>query len=148
MFVETKPEGEAQTELEPWRQLLLDAADYMEKHGHCKHLLYNDEGEVCFLGALNAACYGSASACGISNTYNIAARMMARHVNIAGYVNIAFIGVSDPAVVWNNDPNRAGAEVVAGMRECALTVNAGLRNERSQFSRRRGWESDGGWRAS
>lgn len=55
MFLETKRDGEAQarTKLEPWRQLLLDAADYMEQHGKCEHAYSTPDGRVCFYGALN-----------------------------------------------------------------------------------------------
>lgn len=43
--VEAKP-------IEPWRKLLLDAADYMESNGFCTGFLENCEGAVCARGAL------------------------------------------------------------------------------------------------
>lgn len=39
-------------ELEPWRQELLNAADYMERHGQCHYDLEDRHGRVCYLGAL------------------------------------------------------------------------------------------------
>jgi hypothetical protein len=37
--------------LEPWRQHLLDAAAYIEEHGHCKNLCFNGKA-ACVGGAL------------------------------------------------------------------------------------------------
>lgn len=33
-------------------RLLLDAADYMDQHGHCKYMTWDPEGRVCLAGAL------------------------------------------------------------------------------------------------
>ena len=42
MFVEEKHEGAAPVVvLERWRQVLLDAADYIEWHGWCQNQMYN-----------------------------------------------------------------------------------------------------------
>lgn len=98
MFTETKKDGESQV-LEPWRQALLDAADYMERHGHCKFVLQDSGGAVCLQGALNEVC-------GFVQMV-----FLIHHVE-------KFLGVTN-AVAWNNEPERTGAEVVAAMRACA-----------------------------
>lgn len=40
-------------QLEPYRQGLLDAADYIRGHGWCQGRLENTRGMVCIVGALN-----------------------------------------------------------------------------------------------
>jgi hypothetical protein len=48
--VETKPE----VKLEPWRQNLLDAAQYIREHGWIQKAVKDSEGRVCLIGALQA----------------------------------------------------------------------------------------------
>lgn len=45
----------AERPLETWRQHLLDAAAYMQEHGHCKGAVRSDSGAVCLLGAIRSA---------------------------------------------------------------------------------------------
>ncbi len=73
MFVETKRAGEAATVTEPWRSLLLDAADYIEKNGWCQGEWYQD-GRVCAMGAMTQC------SSGFDETFYCAKFMMSEHV--------------------------------------------------------------------
>lgn len=42
----------AVVELEPWRKALMDAAEYIRVHGHCRGATEDLEGRVCAIGAL------------------------------------------------------------------------------------------------
>lgn len=44
--------------LEPWRQSLLDAADYIERVGWCQGIPINARGNVCISQALNKVTQG------------------------------------------------------------------------------------------
>lgn len=44
--------------LEPHRSILMQAADIIETHGHCKKALSNIDGEHCANGAINLAATG------------------------------------------------------------------------------------------
>lgn len=39
--------------LEDWQELLLNAAAHMEEHGKCEGMMEDDQGRVCFLGAIH-----------------------------------------------------------------------------------------------
>jgi hypothetical protein len=79
--------------------VLNQAADYLEEHGHCKHDLRDWEGRVCLLGALISIGQSSGLAMG--------------YAAMSGYLG------SDP-VSWNNAPERTKGEVVAALRAAAL----------------------------
>ena len=102
MFLETKKTGEAHIKLEPWRQLLLEGADLIERHGHCKHKLRDMSGALCFVAAIS---HGA----DVPGAYVTARSMMSRA-----------LGGQHP-VDWNNAPEITGADVVAKMREVANT---------------------------
>ncbi len=57
MFLEIKKPGEVQVPvpLEPWRQLLLDSADLLERRGWCQQHLIDVRGRMCAIGAMTAA---------------------------------------------------------------------------------------------
>lgn len=38
--------------LEPWREVLLDAAEIIRERGWCQHKSENRQGQVCILGAI------------------------------------------------------------------------------------------------
>jgi hypothetical protein len=52
MFLEEKKEGESPTRLEPWRQALLDAAQFLKDNGWCQKTFRTDAGQHCVIGAL------------------------------------------------------------------------------------------------
>ncbi len=76
---------------------LLKAADYIEKHGWCQHILMDSKGRVCILGALGKVCVGD----------------MTKENNRLR----EFVG---PCVAsWNNKPGRTVEEVTALLRNAA-----------------------------
>lgn len=96
--------------LEPWRKLLLDAADALETRGHVKGVLC-DGGRVCVRGALNVAVHGNYTFPAVyPPSYNEAEQVIADHL---GFHNIYDV------VEWNNAPERTQAEVVGALRACA-----------------------------
>jgi len=102
MFLDPKKDGEQTTKtLEPWRQLLLDAADYMEVHGHCINVSQNDKGAVCIIGALDAV---KTSSCWSDGLFAM-----------DGFLRRTTIYRSSEDF---NDTH-TGPEVIAAMRACA-----------------------------
>lgn len=97
--------------LSPTTKLLLDAADYMEKHGHCKSRLRDDEGRVCLWGAINA----------VTGAKDYVAHLQLNLVNHVGRV-AAHLGLLTPddAIRWNNAPGRTQEEAVSALRSAAL----------------------------
>ncbi len=60
MFLELKKPGEVQVtvppiRLEPWRQLLIEASDLLERRGWCQQHLIDVRGRMCTMGAMTAA---------------------------------------------------------------------------------------------
>jgi hypothetical protein len=89
---ETKPE----VQLEPWRQHLLDAAQYIREHGWCQRTIRDEEGRVCLIGALQS----------VEGWENSVAPTMLRRI-------ISCI----PS--WNNAPGRTKEEVIAALEGAA-----------------------------
>jgi hypothetical protein len=52
MLYDPKWEEKIVTKEEPWRNMLREAADLIEKRGWCQHQLEDHRGRVCALGAL------------------------------------------------------------------------------------------------
>lgn len=84
---------------EPWRQVLLDAADYIEAHGWCQNALEDHDGSVCVLGAIKAVG-------GVITGFSLLA-----HCALNSHVGGTF--------VWNDAPGRTSTEVCAVLREVA-----------------------------
>ena len=103
MFVETTREGEIAVPLEQWRNILLDAANLIEQHGHCKNSLQTESGNLCAVGALNMAETGNA-------------RKSGSDVVAWGMLKEA---VGGDIVDWNNAPERTATEVTGLMRKAA-----------------------------
>ncbi len=96
---------------EPWRKLLLDAADVIEQRGWCQCRLGTQDGAVCAGGAVLSAgnCWeGHLSSNPIAAE---AARRLRAHIG-PGYTcgNIAS---------WNDEPGRTKEEVLATLRAVA-----------------------------
>lgn len=51
------PKWDAEIKTEPWRQLLLDAADLIDRIGWCQHTPRDDNGRVCAAEALRRVAY-------------------------------------------------------------------------------------------
>jgi hypothetical protein len=47
-----KKRPDPEISIEPWRQTLLAAADYIEEHGWCQGVMTAPDGSVCMLGAI------------------------------------------------------------------------------------------------
>lgn len=92
------------TRLEPWRKALLDAADYIDKHGHCKGEAVDKKGRSCLIGALEIVRIMDESA-----TKPV--------MEIRRYLQSTR---SYDVIHWNDAPERTPAEVIGAMRECAL----------------------------
>jgi len=105
MLFDPAREKRQQQQLEPWRLTLLNAALVIEEKGHCKHMLQNGIGNVCFLGAIGVAVNGNAWV-GISVKGAEAFDRMEAFLN------------QDP-VDWNNHPETTAQDVIRAMRDCA-----------------------------
>ena len=105
MFLETKHEGETHTfpGKEPWRELLLKAADEMERRGHCVGEYMDTAGAVCIMGALRTIekvpLGGQSTPDGELAVWN-------------------FMSFTKTSTIWFND-NHTQSEVLAAMRACA-----------------------------
>jgi hypothetical protein len=110
MFVDEKKIGESRVALEPWRQILLAAADYIEKHGWCTHRARDERGRVCAIGGINSVSRG----CENRNKISIVARMKFRNYLVdCGYTVY-------PAVsAWNDSYGQTKENVISTMRDCA-----------------------------
>ena len=111
MFVETKKEGEV-TAPETWRELLLRAADEIERRGHAKRVMQDDYGQVCFWGALNYADHGHPQ----FPTSNLAIQASE---NFCAWRRGDMANPDSSNITWNDAPWRSGLEIVATMRACA-----------------------------
>lgn len=96
--------------LTPDTKALLDAADYMEKHGHCKGSYRRTRHPesmptVCAFGAILMATDDG-------DTRSQAAQRLA-----------AFVGATEDHGVpdWNDAPERTADEVIAALRGAAMT---------------------------
>lgn len=99
--------------LEPWRQVLLDAADYIEAHGWAQGTRQCGEA-VCAHGAIAMVLTGNAcEACaGEVAVVDILIPFLQRRFPDE---HIGSFGVGP----WNNASNRTAAEVCAALRDCA-----------------------------
>jgi hypothetical protein len=92
---------------QPWRQVLLDAADFIDRTGWCQNRLCDDQGRVCAAEALMSVAYAA-------HDVETCAGAMAR------LSNFITSGKHSLAVVkWNDDNGRTAAEVTRAMRACA-----------------------------
>lgn len=107
----------------PVSEVLLKAADLLEKHGHTKNILKNSDGSMCFMGALNMAETGDAwfrnpelAVKAATITANMLGVKPVRHYLLSK--NDPFIGVR-AIVDWNNAKERTAQEVIDAMRAAA-----------------------------
>ena len=116
--------------LDPWRRLLLDGADLIERKGLSKYTLCDqDTGAVCARGALIGEEHLQ-KRCGwwdveISvavSEYPMAkiSATLARVAYDADQRLASYLGNCDDVPDWNNAPERTAAEVISAMRACAL----------------------------
>ena len=101
----------------PVSDLLYKAAALLEKHGHVRFSREDENGSMCFLGAMEAAEHGDV----------MAGRPDSELVIQAAEAVIQTLGIKPredrdaryPAVAWNNVPERTGQEVIDAMRLAA-----------------------------
>jgi hypothetical protein len=93
--------------IEPWRQVLLDAADYIDRVGWCQHTLREDGGRVCAAEALMTVAYAAHDVA----TYEGAMICLSSFVTSGKH--------SMAVVKWNDDQGRTAAEVTGAMRASA-----------------------------
>ena len=114
MFLEIQKDGEQRVSpIEPWRQLLLDAADYIECHGWVRARIGTAGGPVCAVGAMWMAFQGNIPTKGDWDTgrsIDDAMNYLGAYVRTFGYREVATF----------NDA-RSGSEVIAAMRSCAFS---------------------------
>ena len=91
------PKWEQRVAIEPWRQELLDAADYIETHGWCRGMARMGSA-VCVLEALVQV-----APCRDGHAW----MRLAEHLNVGSVVG------------WNDCPGQTKANVVATMRAVA-----------------------------
>lgn len=102
------PHCKPQVKLEPWRELLLRAADIMERRGHCRGDYEDADGRVCLQGALRVAHQGHAKWLpSVSNT------------PIRNAAHALSLSLGSPSFIWNDEPGRTQAEAVAALRGAA-----------------------------
>ena len=98
MYVEEKKPGE--TEIDEAGKILLDAADYIERHGWCQGAHENGQGEVCAMAAIYH-CYRRGDLTAMRRLQN--------------YVGSRYVGD------WNDAPGRTKEQVVEALRAAART---------------------------
>ena len=90
--------------LDPVSRVLLDAADYIEKHGHCKGMSRRRDGAVCVAGSISVVIWSA-------ELRLSARRRLSAYIGIPPYLNIP---------VWNDAPARTADEVISALRGAAL----------------------------
>lgn len=114
MFLETKKDGEVQAKtIEPWRQLLMDAARYIDRHGWCQRRIGTAGGHACAVGALWMAYQGSMPRTPEWDKHPVMSDAVEK-LCIAVKAS-PFGGVAQ----WNDTHGRVQDEVVSAMRACA-----------------------------
>lgn len=105
MFVSDKPQGETQEQtIEPWRKVLLDAADHLQANGWWQCGASARGGAWCASNVL-----GKVGASDESEW--IARKKLGRYLGGGDYLLAIF--------EWNDAPERTAAEVIATLRKVA-----------------------------
>lgn len=102
------PKWHAKVKAEPWRQVLLDAADLIDRIGWCQHRLRDHNGRVCAAEALMKVAYAIHDPA----TYAVAMTRLSDFVASAEQFPLAVLD-------WNDAEERTAGEVTGTMRACA-----------------------------
>lgn len=89
-------------------EVLLKAADYIEKYGWCQSVAFSPDGRACLLGGIYAGCGGFSRdkvLPDVPPNYDNAVSRVAKFAPDLGY--------------WNDQPCRTKDEVVAVLRKAA-----------------------------
>ncbi len=110
MYLELKQPGEAPIAppptLDPWRQLLLEAAVLIERKGWCQKHLMDVKGRMCTIGAMT-------SVWDLESDWNM---------DVISLAQDKLTAVVGPLVEWNDTDGRTKAEVVEVLRYVATRV--------------------------
>ncbi len=103
------PKWDAKLKAEPWRQVLRDAADLIDRIGWCQHTLRDRNGRVCAAEALMRVAYA---------THDPAATYAVAMIRLSDFVAS---GEQFPQAVldWNDAEERTAGDVTGTMRACA-----------------------------
>ncbi len=104
--------------LNPVADVLMKAADLLEKHGHIKFLRGNIIEGMCALGALQAAqgkIYDLDTELTLTASQVVVDAMKLKHEFAMPHAALA---------AWNNLPERTGQEVIDAMRKVAKSLIA------------------------
>jgi hypothetical protein len=120
MLYDPKWEAETRVAVEPWRQVLLDAAGIIRKNGHVKEMLRSEDG-YCIIGAIlqageddPLALYGGP----LEGDKKVASERLASYLaRERGAKNELW--ASHTICIWNNALDRTKAEVLAALEDCA-----------------------------
>jgi hypothetical protein len=97
---------------------LLNAAKYIEEHGHCKGKLSDAQGRVCLIGAINMSVLGVDSLFYYSNIHgkdhNVKTVLKCFEI-LRGKLGDTNAGI----VHWNNQPERTAEEAINMLKTCA-----------------------------
>lgn len=96
------------SKLEPYRVLLMKAADVLRERGHCRAVMEDVGGQVCLVGALNVAATGAPWAVSASIALDEAYTAITRYLGM-------------PAPSWNDYYARGADDVIAALESVAFT---------------------------
>jgi hypothetical protein len=106
MFVDEKRQGEV-TVTEPWRQVLLDAADLIDRHGWCQKTAQNAKGNICAKQAIFLALGVNGKSLEPLNTI------------LWNGVTHSFGSFLNQRIAVFNDEAKSVEEVTSALRKCA-----------------------------
>jgi hypothetical protein len=119
MLYDPKWEAETKVTVEPWRQVLLDAAGIIRKYGHVKETLRSEDG-YCIIGAIlqageddPLALYGGP----LEGDKKVASERLASYLARERGAENEQAGYT--ICTWNNAIERTKAEVLAVLEDCA-----------------------------
>lgn len=103
----------------PLSEMMLRAADLLEKYGHTKRTLREHNGSMCIMGALNMAHHGDADYQFDPSHLVEASKIIAEMQDVRDlYGGCSCVESKDIAnvVAWNNAPGRTAQEVIDALR--------------------------------
>ena len=103
--------------LNPVADVLMKAADLLEKHGHIKFLRGNTVEGMCALGALQEA-QGEPNLGWDTELTLQASRIVTGMLGVSYPMGYPHAALAD----WNNRPERTGQEVIDAFRQAAKVV--------------------------
>lgn len=109
MLYDPKWETKKADTVEPWREVLLRAAELIQVRGHAKYALENKQGNLCVVGALCLAATGN------SYSHNAASTDALIRMDAA---------CNGDVLKFNNAPDRTIGEVIVALRNCAALSRA------------------------